>query len=57
MKYTLIDGLIITGVCLAVVGLWQAWPPLAAIVGGGLLLAAGVWARLHNNTGGDDGNA
>lgn len=44
----MIDTLILTGCVLALAGLWWAWPPLAVIVGGILLLAAGLYARLHN---------
>lgn len=39
------DILITTGCLLAIAGLWWAWPPLAPIAGGVILLVAGLYAR------------
>ena len=45
------DTLITIGCLLVIAGLWWAWPPGACIGGGLLLLAGGLYARLHNRGG------
>lgn len=45
------DTLILTGFLLAIGGLWLAWPPLALIGGGSMILTAGLYARLRNRGG------
>jgi len=46
------DLLIIAGAIITVLGLWAVYPPLGAIGCGGLLMAAGLYARFHNTRGG-----
>ncbi len=45
------DTLILTGCLLAIGGLWLAWPPLALIGCGALIMTAGLYARLRNRGG------
>lgn len=48
MNRHLPDLLFVPGALLITVGLWMAWPPLALVVAGGLLILASVGIRMYD---------